>query len=312
MSPTFLCLGGQRCGTTWLYEALKTCPHVHVSSDKETDYFNRKIFSDNLASYEKYFDSPRNGVEVAVRGEVSPNYCMLKRAGIELIHKLYPNMRLVLILRNPVERSISQAWLDFCHMRNRPDYRIGAFTYMLHAERQRTRRRSDYVSIIRDWRAVFGAEALHIALYDDLVADPRRFFSDVLRHIQADDWPLADSLVQERVFASQLPEAPAFVRWYHARQYREQVVQLNELLGGRVTAWLSDLNALLAQERPWWNILRGVNKYLLTVPEKLTYAAYDAWRDYRYHDRVAAILRERDATSAPAPKPKRRTVFIQG
>src|SRR5262249_22540694 len=119
MPPTFLCLGGQRCGTTWLYEALKRCPHVQVSADKEIDYFNRKILTEDLASYERNFAGGAGAP--AVRGELSPNYCMLKRPGVELIRRLYPHLRLVLILRNPAERSASQAWLDLCHMRGRPE-----------------------------------------------------------------------------------------------------------------------------------------------------------------------------------------------
>jgi hypothetical protein len=308
MPPTFLCLGGQRCGTTWLYEALKRCPHVHVSADKETDYFNRKIFNEDLASYERYFEAPAGR---AVRGEVSPNYCMLKRPAIELIRRLYPHLRLVLILRNPVERSISQAWLDLCHMRGRPERGVAAWEYLLHAERQRTRRRSDYVRVLNDWLSVFGPEALHVGLYDDLVADPRRFFRTILRHIGAPDWPLPDDLAHQRVFASRQP--PPLVRWYHARQYRGQVAELNNLLGGRVAGWVRDIDAALAEERVWWPWLRAVNKYVLSVPEKLAYAAYDAWRDSRYQERAQAILRQHDdRRAAPPAPPKRQTALIVG
>ena len=222
----------------------------------------------------------------AVRGEVSPNYCMLKRAGIQLIHQLYPQLRLVLILRNPVERSLSQAWLDLCHMRKQPERPLSTIEYLLHVERRRTRRRSDYVNIIRDWQSVFGTEALFIGLYDDLVDDPRGFLRDVLRHLGANDWPLPNQLAGERVFASGLPQAPAFVRWYYAREYREQVAALNELLVGRVTHWLRDLDALVADQRPGWNWLRGVNKYALTIPEKMAYAVYDWWRDGCYQERA--------------------------
>jgi hypothetical protein len=311
MPPTFLCLGGQRCGTTWLYEALKRCPHVHVSADKETDYFNRKIFTEDLASYERYFEVSE-GRTVVVRGEVSPNYCMLKRPAIELIRRLYPHLRLVLILRNPVERSISQAWLDLCHMRGRPERGVAAWEYLLHAERQRTRRRSDYVRILSDWLGVFGPEALHVGIYDDLVADPARFFRTILRHIGAPDWPLPDDLAHERVFASRQPPPPALVRWYYARQYREPVARLNELLGGRVAGWLRDIDITLASGRAWWPLLRAVNQYVLSAPEKVAYAAYDAWRDRRFEERAQAILRQhQERRSAPAP-PKRRTALIVG
>jgi hypothetical protein len=313
MSPTFLCIGGQRCGTTWLHEALKRCPHIHVAEEKETDFFNRKIFREDLAYYERCFERPKGAPAAAVRGEVSPNYCMLKRPGIELIRKLYPDLRLVLILRHPVERSISQAWLDLCYMRFQDHRPVRGWEYLLHAERQRTRRRSLYPRIIRDWRAVFGHEALHVCLYDDLVADPRGFYREVLRHIRADDRPLPDDLAGARVFAGRLPPPPPVVRWYYAREYRESVAELNDMLGGRVTGWLRDIDATLADGRGSWRLLRQVNKGIFSVPEKLAYAAYDWWRDRCYLERAEVIRRQRDEQrTPPIPAPKRRTTLITG
>jgi hypothetical protein len=199
-------------------------------------------------------------------------------------------------------------------MRNRPERRVRTWEYLLHAERQRTRRRSLYPQIIRDWRAVFGEEALKVCLYDDLAADPRGFFRDVLRHIRADDVPLPDDLASARVFASCLPPPPPLVRWYYAREYRESVVELNEMLKGRVAWWLRDIDAALAAGRPGWRLLRGFNKCVFSLPEKLAYAAYDWWRDRRYHERAGVIGRERDGQRPPRPLslPKRRTSLITG
>jgi hypothetical protein len=303
MVPTFLCIGGQRCGTTWLHSVLDHLPGVHVCQRKETDFFYANMLRQDVAAYERNFDPPDERGPCAVRGELSPNYCMLKRPVIELIRQLYPRLRLLLVIRNPVERTLSQAWLDLRYMnghnRERP---LSLREYLHHLERQRTKRRSNYARVIRDWRAVFGAEALHIELYDDLCADPAAFLRRVLRHVGADDGVVLPApFLRRKIFESAKTQAPPLVRWYLARDYRGEVRQLNDLLGGRVTRWLTALDQTSAEAPLSWRVVRAVNKWVLSVPEKLAYAGYDAWRDLRLAARSRAILVARPPELAKAP-----------
>jgi hypothetical protein len=305
MIPTFLCIGGQRCGTTWLHSVLDRLPNVHVCPSKETDFFYGNMVRQDVAAYERNFDPPSDRAPCAVRGELSPNYCMLKRPAIELIRKLYPHLRLVLVIREPVERTLSQAWLDLRYMngqcRTAP---LSLGEYLRHVERQRTKRRNDYARVIRDWRAVFGAEALHVELYDDLCADPAAFLRRVLRHVGADDCgPLPEPLLRQRVFESGKAHVPPMVRWYLAQDYSEAVRRLNDLLAGRVTKWLTAIDQTMAEAPLTWRMLRSVNKWVLSVPEKIAYAGYDSWRDLRLASRSREILLARPPVPRQPPPP---------
>jgi hypothetical protein len=309
MIPTFLCIGGQRCGTTWLHSVLDRLPGVHVCPSKETDFFNANILRQDVAAYERNFDPPIGRGPCAVRGELSPNYCMLKRPVIELIRQLYPDLRLLLVIREPVERTLSQAWLDVRYMNghNRAQS-LSLRDYLRHLERQRTKRRNDYARVIREWRAVFGAEALHIELYDDLCADPAAFLGRILRHVGAEDGPaLPEALLRRKVFESPKVQAPSLVRWYLAHDYRDEVHRLNDLLGGRVTKWLASLDQTLAEAPLTWRVVRAVNKWVLSLPEKIAYAGYDGWRDLRLASRSRAVLqaRRRQPVQATPAKPRK-------
>jgi hypothetical protein len=305
MIPTFLCIGGQRCGTTWLHGVLDRLPNVHVCKSKETDFFYANILRQDLAAYETNFDPPIGHEPCAVRGELSPNYCMLKRRSIELIRQLYPRLRLILIIRDPVERTLSQAWLDLRHMHAQPKTEpLSLGEYLRHVERQRTKRRNDYARVIRDWQTVFGAEALHVELYDDLCADPAAFLRRVLRHIGPDDTAsLPQSVLRQKVFPSAPAPVPPLIRWYLAMDYREQVRQLNDLLGGRVTHWLTTMDRMLADAPLSWRVVRGLNRWVLSVPEKIAYAAYDGWRDLRLAARSREVLLARAAEPAKPMTP---------
>jgi hypothetical protein len=107
--PTFLVVGGVKCGTFSLYEYLRRHPNVVVSLEKELGYFNagKHSFPDT-AWYESQFRvlDTRKPHDVLAIGEFTPSYCF--SPCIERIHEYNPSMKLVMLVRNPIHRAISQ------------------------------------------------------------------------------------------------------------------------------------------------------------------------------------------------------------
>jgi hypothetical protein len=117
--PNFLLIGAAKCGTTALYEYLKQHPEIYFSPAKEPRFFaldgqplnfggpgheraNRVSIND-LATYQALFDGVR--AEKAF-GEASPLYISHPRAP-ERIQHYVPDMKMIAILRDPVERAYS-------------------------------------------------------------------------------------------------------------------------------------------------------------------------------------------------------------
>ena len=101
--PHFLGIGTQKGGTTTLYQLLKTHPHVYLPDNKEVHYFT-KHYTQGEAWYLEHFAAAKPG---QLRGEITPYY-LFHEAAPERIHALRRNMRLIALLRDPVERSLSQ------------------------------------------------------------------------------------------------------------------------------------------------------------------------------------------------------------
>ena len=80
--PTFLGLGSQRCGSSWLWSVLNNHPHVRVSKKKEVNFFTKMILEPgmDLAAYGAHFAPAEGDAIRAVRGEISPQAVQL-RAG---------------------------------------------------------------------------------------------------------------------------------------------------------------------------------------------------------------------------------------
>ena len=101
--PNVFLIGAQKCGSASLLTHLTNHPEVHTPKIKEIGYFSdQNLFEKGETWYRKFFD---NRIPVNVDGSVS--YYDSKDAAKRL--KAYnPAARIILILRNPVDRAYSQ------------------------------------------------------------------------------------------------------------------------------------------------------------------------------------------------------------
>src|SRR5881628_1693582 len=109
MLPNFLIIGAAKSGTTSLYQYLRQHPEVYMSAVKETNWFAYEGQRDSWYSvrtaeeYERLFDGVT--VQRAI-GEASPQYMKSAVAAKRIAARL-PGVRLVAILRDPIDRAYS-------------------------------------------------------------------------------------------------------------------------------------------------------------------------------------------------------------
>ena len=111
MLPTFFVIGAAKSGTTSLHYYLDQHPDVHMSREKEPNYFSfahrpggpKHVIRDRRA-YKALFDSP-----APVRGEASVTYSFWPHPPdvAERIHAAVPDAKFVYVVRDPVERTLS-------------------------------------------------------------------------------------------------------------------------------------------------------------------------------------------------------------
>ena len=106
MLPTFVIIGAMKCGTTSLHHYLAEHPEVCMPSIKETNFFVEQLnYGRGLAWYQSLFSR-----EAKACGEASPAYSSTRiYAGIpERMHALLPQARLIYMVRDPIDRMVSQ------------------------------------------------------------------------------------------------------------------------------------------------------------------------------------------------------------
>jgi hypothetical protein len=103
--PDLIVIGAAKCGTTSLHEYLDEHPEISMSREKELHFFvDRKNWGRGLAWYESQFDA-----SAPVRGESSPGYSAypLYTGVAERMARVVPDVKLVYLVRDPVERVVS-------------------------------------------------------------------------------------------------------------------------------------------------------------------------------------------------------------
>ena len=107
MYPNFIIAGAEKSGTTSLSFYLSEHPDIYIPRVKELHFFeNANNYSKGLGWYEKQFAGCKG--EKAV-GECTPFY-MYDDTCAEKIKKAFPEIKILFILRNPVDRAYSNYW----------------------------------------------------------------------------------------------------------------------------------------------------------------------------------------------------------
>lgn len=234
--PDFLCIGSQKAGTTWLYENLRQHPELFLPDRKELNYFSSKhrFFGMPLKAYSDYF----TGAKERIKGEVTPCANLpLKR--IRFIKKIMPSVRLILIIRNPIDRMWASAlmYLVRAQKRNFDDISDGEFIRLFNQPDLFSR--GDYPSVLHNWRAVFPENQLHICFYDDLMNNPKAFLKAILAFLQVSneaDWSLfpIDSIFNK----SPGHPCPEHLRDYLNNMYRNSIGKLSTEFPDKTQKWL--------------------------------------------------------------------------
>lgn len=183
----FIIIGAQRSGTTSLYEYICAHPKVKRAKHKEVHFFDWQ-YERGFAWYKRQF--PRTHGQ-AVTGEASPCY-LFDPAVPERVKRHKPHVRLIAILRNPVERAYSQ----YYHNRRRETEPL-TFKRALEAEEGRLKTagykqivewsykaRGRYAEQLLRWLALFPPEQLLVLKAEDLFSEPAETMATVWDYLE--------------------------------------------------------------------------------------------------------------------------------
>ncbi len=187
--PDFICLGAQKAGTSWLMSNLARHPEIclppHIKHF-DVHYFDRH-FHRPLAWYAAHFRQAGD----RKKGENTPAYGLLPVWKIAFVRRLLPDLRLLFMLRNPVDRAWSHAVMNLVSDRRRPFETVSDDEFIAHFHLPRSRARGDYLAILGRWERCFGDGHWMYGFFDEVTTNPRGLLSRVFQHLDVStdiDW----------------------------------------------------------------------------------------------------------------------------
>ncbi|MGC1480765.1 MAG: sulfotransferase [Chthoniobacterales bacterium] len=231
----FLVIGAQKSGTTALNRMLRQHPSIGLADRKEVHFFDwDPHFADGEPDYEAFYHCHFEPGGEQVLGENTPVY-LYWRPAAERIARYHPGMKLVAVLRNPIDRAYShwqmttrngEETLPFGEAIRREDERCGGGQHRFFSYVDRGR----YAGQVRRFRECFPAEQMLIFRSEELRGDSEAAFhrmSDFLgvgrrkfrvrrkpEKVRYDEeMSAADREFLRGVFATEIEELEALLGW---------------------------------------------------------------------------------------------------
>jgi hypothetical protein len=222
--------------------ALKNIPDlvskIEVASEEEQREYQNEL-AENV-----HFAKPINDIEWyrefwrtvspqdKLVGEITPAYSILKPDVIQLIKSDVGVNKVILILRNPVDRAWSQYKMMTERKANDPET---VYKKRKLLDRGRAKR------ILRNWETAYDSEHLFIGFYDDIKEKPYWFLEQVCGFLgvgyQADFFPNAATAVR----VSREEECPQHIFDFFLSEYSSDLKYLANRFQGHASKWSSDL-----------------------------------------------------------------------
>jgi len=251
--PDFLIVGPQRTGTSWLYVHLRFHPEILFSRPKEIFFFSslknrdsRRFVTDHLDWYLRFFRDPmwlwaiKTGVclyrhhrlyRPRIRGESTASYASLAPDVIDDIVRLNPAIKVILMVRNPVERAWSDAKYYFERRQRQiadvpPEEAKAFFTdrYQLSCAR--------YSENYDNWSARLLPGHLLLGRFDDIALHPERILLDIMRFLGVGDDPsYVDPSVHRPVNTTSASPVPADYKSFLEELFKDEIVRLRDRFG---------------------------------------------------------------------------------
>jgi hypothetical protein len=224
--PNFFIVGAPKAGTTSLYYYLKEIPGIYMSPIKEPNYFVRHAVQggsfDLIQDKAEYLRLFRKSDRCVAIGEASSTY-LWDPDSPKLIHEAVPHARIIILLRDPIDRAYSNFLL---HMKTWAPARRSSFAD--HLTRggisQLEVQFGMYYEQVKRYLEIFGTEQVKVIIFEEFIRHLEQTVNEVLSFLGVNYTVAAVRLKEDNAYS--VPRSRlslwvyAFFRWLRSRNIK--------------------------------------------------------------------------------------------
>jgi hypothetical protein len=261
--PDFLCVGAHKAGSTWLYQQLDSHPDFWMPPVKELHYFDQlsrvqragqprcrderdsrflkqlKNLSVepgiSLENYGRLFESKTT----LLSGDISPNYSTLGDEVIRQIVRYFPNLKVIYLSRDPVERVWSHLSMEVHYGQIQPFDPTNLNEVDRNVLRRGMLLRSYPSTVVARWKRHVHTTRFRVYFFDDLQSDPAELRRSIVRFLGADPEKPSDRSTAEHNTWNRMEKLPLTneVRSHLAQFFKKELKTCAARLGGPAKNW---------------------------------------------------------------------------
>ncbi len=213
--PDFLLIGAAKSGTSSVAQYLAQHPNIYMCPVKEPHYFSYNdkskhttgpgdVIHKAITNYEDYKGLFLKAPIDSLKGEASTSYLYREEAPYR-IREMIPNVKLIAILRNPIDRAYS------AYMHQVRDGNETASTFREGLALEKARRKAGWDSIwhytevgrysnqLSRYFKIFPRKNIRIFLYEELSRNSNQLMSDIFKFLELKEDIIIDTQVHENV-----------------------------------------------------------------------------------------------------------------
>jgi len=191
--PNFFIVGAAKAGTTSLYNYLKNIPRIFMSPVKEPRYFSQIVAINNpnrIGNKKKYLDLFKDIKDEKAIGEASPIY-LLDPDSPKLIHQAVPNAKIIIILRDPIQRAYSHYLHNVRNGITNVSFMEMITNYLNSEDKENPRlhlliNSSLYSKRVQKYFDTFGSKQVKIIIFEEFVANTKQTINDIIKFLEID------------------------------------------------------------------------------------------------------------------------------
>ena len=230
--PNFFIVGAQKAATSSLYSYLKDIPGVYMSPLKEPNYFAPHVISSNssdvIRDKKEYLNLFKKAGGYIAVGEASPIYLWDPDAP-RLIHQAVPHARIIMILRDPIERAYSNYLMRMKYSGMKSSFYDEIMRDYKDQEKKLFGKSQFYIEFgmyfeqVKRYFDSFGREQVKVIIFEEFIQHTERSVNEVLAFLGVNYTVTA---IQEQYNLYSVPRSPlsvsifAFFRWLRARNIK--------------------------------------------------------------------------------------------
>lgn len=211
--PDFIIIGAAKSGTTTLYEYLCRHPQIYMCTPKEPDFFS--IDANYAKGIDWYYSLFNDAKPTQICGEASTTYSRWHQhpLAVERIHKALPKVKLIYIMRHPVDRAYSFYIHRFKASLHKPQYAVSNTFEETIKQQSEFIESSYYLEQIEKYLQFFSQESFLFLLMEDLIERPAATLKKILSFINVE--PQINLIEQKKIVANKAGDYP---EWFIKKQ----------------------------------------------------------------------------------------------